>query len=955
MRPNPTTNGLFLKRVYAFIRSALSGSNNAYKFLAVLVTLASRICAAYFLATDAPGDGVVYARLARNMLERGVFSLEQSAPFVPTLIRLPGYPLFIAAVYAVFGHDNDTAVRIVQAFFGTGTCVIAAALAYLWTTDETRKHRNANWTFVLISLCPFIVIYTATLLTETLTTFLMASMTLTTTLALQTEKPRRSLFLWILTGALSGSAVLLRPDSGLFALGIGLTPVVSELYLITDARRRLAARFRSLICKGLAFSLVFLLVLVPWTIRNWRVFAIFQPLAPAHAEMPDEFVPRGYNRWLKTWVDDSRFVEPMLWNLDEKPIRIEKLPGSAFDSAEERAEVASLLDRYNKPPGYEDQYQKDDNDPDEEADSNEDQSDADTDQADDASDANDQNANDAADEENGDDESDDDDENKSFVVEMTPEIDAEFERIAGERIARSAFRYYFFLPAKRVAAMWFDSHSVYYPFGGQISPVKDLDADEYQQYWLPLFLVLTWIYTALAIGGAVVLWRDRQDKNLLRWFILLALMCLPRLLFLSSIENPEPRYVVELFVFAAILGGFFLGSYKRAERKAEDSMAAAERSSRLVSLDVFRGMTIAAMTLVNDPGTWSAIYAPLKHAEWNGATPTDLIFPFFLFISGVSITFAFGRRTETGNVVRGDYYKIFRRGFLLFALGVLIDVFPLYSLWTGLWFDPSHVRIMGVLQRIAVCYLVAALVFLHTNWKRQIVIASAILIVYWALMTLVSVPGCEVTTFNDKACNLAAFLDRLLLTENHVWEQSKVYDPEGLLSTLPALATTLFGVLTGHWLRSRRNDKKKFVGMLGGGGVLTVLGWIWNFWFPLNKALWTSSYVLYTAGWALIFLGACYWLIDIKGFRKWSKAFEVFGVNAIALYVGSSIMAAILDFFQLTTPTGETISLQEMIFKYFFLPFADPVNASLLYAVWFVVVWWLLMYIFFRRKHFMKI
>ena len=214
------------------------------------------------------------------------------------------------------------------------------------------------------------------------------------------------------------------------------------------------------------------------------------------------------------------------------------------------------------------------------------------------------------------------------------------------------------------------------------------------------------------------------------------------------------------------------------------------KSNRLLSLDVFRGMTIAAMTLVNDPGTWSAIYAPLEHAEWNGATPTDLIFPFFLFISGVSIAFALGRRVQTATVNREIYYKIFRRAFWLFALGILLEMFPFYNLWTGLWFDPAHLRMMGVLQRIAVCYLIAALVFLHTNWKRQAIIVAAILLAYWALMTLIDVPGCAATSFNDKACNLAAYLDRSILTENHIWEQSKVYDPEGILSTLPAVATT---------------------------------------------------------------------------------------------------------------------------------------------------------------------
>ena len=295
------------------------------------------------------------------------------------------------------------------------------------------------------------------------------------------------------------------------------------------------------------------------------------------------------------------------------------------------------------------------------------------------------------------------------------------------------------------------------------------------------------------------------------------------------------------------------------------------KQDRLVSLDVFRGITIAGMVLVNNPGTWSSIYSPLEHAEWNGWTPTDLVFPFFLFIVGVAIALALGSRVESNGVTKDIYLKIFRRSALIFIFGLFLATFPFYNFTKGEWLDLSTVRIMGVLQRIAVCYLISALIFVNTNWKQQAIVAGVLLFVYWGLMTLIPVPGCEVTTFNDKACNLAAYLDRTILGEGHIWRSAKVYDPEGLLSTIPAVCTTIAGMLTGRWLRFK--STAPYIGGVaeGGGGspetaiqdrinkvasmfffgvVLVTLGWIWNFWFPINKSIWTSSYVLFTAGMA---------------------------------------------------------------------------------------------------------
>ena len=384
-------------------------------------------------------------------------------------------------------------------------------------------------------------------------------------------------------------------------------------------------------------------------------------------------------------------------------------------------------------------------------------------------------------------------------------------------------------------------------------------------------------------------------------------------------------------------------------------MSAEINQNRLLSLDVFRGMTIAGMVLVNNPGTWSAIYPPLEHAAWHGATPTDLVFPFFLFIVGIAITLALGKRVEQGGVNREIYLKIIKRAALIFAIGLLLATFPFYNFTKGEWLDISTVRIMGVLQRIAVCYLFASLIFVRTNWKQQAIIAAALLFVYWALMTLINVPNCEITTFNDKACNLAAYIDRLVLTENHIWKQSKIFDPEGILSTIPAISTTLAGVLCGHWLRNNRNDNEKVSALFFFGVVLAAIGWCWSFWFPINKSLWTSSYVVYTAGLALLFLGFCYWLIDIKGYRKWTKPFVIFGVNALALFVGSGLMAKLLGLIKISGSQGKVISLQGWIFDSIFLPLATPINASLMFAVSFILLWLFLMWLLYRKRIYIKV
>ncbi|MDT4968045.1 MAG: hypothetical protein QOJ64_2782 [Acidobacteriota bacterium] len=370
-------------------------------------------------------------------------------------------------------------------------------------------------------------------------------------------------------------------------------------------------------------------------------------------------------------------------------------------------------------------------------------------------------------------------------------------------------------------------------------------------------------------------------------------------------------------------------------------------SGRVLSLDVFRGLTIAGMILVNNPGTWASIYWPLEHAEWDGWTPTDLIFPFFLFIVGVSITLAFGRRIESKNDDRGLLLKVIKRSAIIFALGLFLNGFPYFNL--------AEIRIAGVLQRIAVCYLVASIIFLKTRWRTQAMIAVSLLLLYWFLMTVVQsmIYG---TVDLSKEGNLAAHVDRWLLGK-HIWKGGVVYDPEGLLSTIPAIATTLAGVLTGHWLRSRRTQFEKAGGMFFAGACAVAVGWAWHFWFPINKALWTSSYVVFTAGMALQLLAICYWLVDIKGYKRWSKPFVIFGVNALPLFVLSGMLARLMTdaHWQLTRASGKPGHLQGFIFDYVFASWTSPINASLFYAIVYIFFWLLLMWLLYRKRIFIKV
>lgn len=513
--------------------------------LLLLTAFSFRFYLASFFPNDEPNDGKVYAQIARNILEQRVYSHASEPPYEPSLIRLPGYPLFLASIYSVSGHLNNRAVRVVQAVTDTLACGVVGLIAYLWEVDPKRKRLAGSFALALSAVCPFTAIYVATILTEIPTIFLAVTMLLSASLAFRAKSRRRCVVLWMTTGVIGGLAVLFRPDSGLFVASIGLTLVGTSAYRMDKHRElRLWRAMRRFVPQSsglvLVFALGFSLVLVPWTIRNYKVFHLFQPLAPAHAEMPGEFVPRGYLKWVRTWIEDQRDVGPALWSLDEHTLKLSDFPQQAFASRAEQETVATLLDKYNHPVDSEAAETSADS----QTDGNTKRDEA-GDEAEGSSDA---------------EEAEDEDQSKEGEgqnVEMTPEIDAGFELLARSRIANSPLRYYLVLPLKRALNLWFDTHSEYYPFDGELFPLSNLDHDLNQQFWLPLFCVLTGIYTLLGIIGGWVLWTSRAAAAR-RWLLLAALLVLTRIAFFSTLENPEPRYVVEVFPFLSILGGIAL-------------------------------------------------------------------------------------------------------------------------------------------------------------------------------------------------------------------------------------------------------------------------------------------------------------------------------------------------------------------------------------------------------------
>ena len=390
---------------------------------------------------------------------------------------------------------------------------------------------------------------------------------------------------------------------------------------------------------------------------------------------------------------------------------------------------------------------------------------------------------------------------------------------------------------------------------------------------------------------------------------------------------------------------------------------ATQATERLMSLDVFRGLTIAGMLLVNDPGTWSAIYPPLQHAAWHGWTPTDLIFPFFLFIVGITTSISLGARRERGVSDGALVRQVLKRGAIIFLLGILLSGFPFFDiaatrehgLIEGIRVSLSSLRIPGVLQRIAVVYVIAALIALRTTWRQQVAVIAVLLLGYWMAITLIPVPGQPGSpTIDRPAETLAAYIDRLLL-DGHLWRNTKVWDPEGPLSTIPAIATGMLGILAGRWIASSRPLADRIGALFAVGALGMVAGLVWNWVFPINKNLWTSSYVIFTAGVACVTLATCMWVIDVHRIRWWTKPFVIFGLNPIAAYVGATLMARTIYSLIKVEQGGKVVSLQTAIYQSGFASWLAPENASLLFALCYVLFWLGVMAVLYRKRIILKV
>jgi predicted acyltransferase len=392
---------------------------------------------------------------------------------------------------------------------------------------------------------------------------------------------------------------------------------------------------------------------------------------------------------------------------------------------------------------------------------------------------------------------------------------------------------------------------------------------------------------------------------------------------------------------------------KPATRAASDSgaMPAALRE-RLLSLDVFRGLTIAGMLLVNAPGSWSHIYPPLEHASWHGWTPTDLIFPFFLFIVGITTHLSLSTRRQRGASEGELVRQILRRGGLIILLGLFLAAFPFFPADRLI-----HLRVPGVLQRIGVVYLAVALLSLRTTLKQQVAILLGLLIGYWFLMTLVPVPGegaIGALLLDQPSRTLAAWTDRALL-DGHLWSLSKTWDPEGPLSTVPAIGTGLLGLFAGRWLGSRLPLIDRIAGLFAAGAIGMMVGLMWSWVFPINKNLWTSTYVVFTGGMACVVLATCLWLIDEKHRTRWTKPFVVFGMNPIVAFVGSGMLARLIYSVIVVDFEGKRVPLQTAIYQAFYASWLSPLNASLLFAVSFVALWFGILTALYRRRIFLKV
>jgi len=363
---------------------------------------------------------------------------------------------------------------------------------------------------------------------------------------------------------------------------------------------------------------------------------------------------------------------------------------------------------------------------------------------------------------------------------------------------------------------------------------------------------------------------------------------------------------------------------------------------RLIALDVMRGLTIALMIMVNTPGSWEFVYPPLRHSVWNGCTPTDLVFPFFLFIVGVSMWFSF-KKFKKG-ITKKSFYKVLKRSVIMFLLGVFLNLYPK--------FEFENLRIFGVLQRIAIAYFFGALLSMNFNLKQLLILFCGILVSYWGILYF----GATNEPF-EIATNVVRKIDIFLFSEKHLYQGFGIpFDPEGLLSALPSIGTLLLGYFSGKLIESSEDTFTAIKKLVVIGSLGTFLGWLWNFSFPINKALWTSSYVLYSGGLAMVFLAFLLWVIDEKGFKKWTRPFIHFGTNPLFIYMFSGVyVLTIVHLIKITVSPEEKISGYSYLFSEIFAPIAGNMNGSLLFAIVHIIFFWLITFILYKKKIFIKI
>ena len=410
------------------------------------------------------------------------------------------------------------------------------------------------------------------------------------------------------------------------------------------------------------------------------------------------------------------------------------------------------------------------------------------------------------------------------------------------------------------------------------------------------------------------------------------------MLFSSCFENEKPKQQ----------GYFWSPAEKRLEREPHPTSDSgpAVPEGRLVSLDAFRGFTIALMILVNSPGDPGTVYAPLSHVIWNGWTFADTVFPSFLFIVGVSLVFSIAKQAEKGISNSAFTVRLLRRTIILFALGLFLNIFPTFHL--------SAIRIPGVLQRIALCYFFASLIVLKAGLRGRILWLIGLLASYWLMMRFIPVPGIGAGVL-EPGKNFAAWIDSLFLS-GHMWSYyDGAWDPEGIVSTIPAIATTLFGVLTGQWLSSSLPERRKVAGMVCAGLVLLIAGYILDRWLPINKSIWTSTFSIFMAGIALVFLAFFHWSIDIADFSRWAKPFIILGLNPITVYVLSEVFDTTLRTLNLPIALAQDIDCQSYVFQSLCTPIAKSETASLLYAFMTLLFMYLIAWIMWRKRIFIKI